>query len=138
LTDKDYRCWGKNRVLYDKIKKAGFDVRFKVCDFNWNEQRFPPEIISLAPSKQDKHLFLEINLKNKWIVLDASNDSKLPSFNKWDGNSDCKIEVKYSNILSPEESVILEKQERKQFKETFEKNKEFYKAINIFLGKIRK
>jgi len=137
LEDNDYRCWGKNRLLFQELKNLNFEVRFRVCDFLWSEQRVPKEITSKSPKDLDQHLFLEIKLNNQWIILDCSNDSKLPSFNIWDGKSHCEIAVKYKKIYSPEESKKLEKQERIEFVKEFNKYKELYFLMNKFFDKLR-
>lgn len=137
LEDKDNRCWGKNRKLYNLLKENNYKVRFRVCDFYWSKQKFPKQIISLVQEDLDKHLFLEIKINDKWVVLDSSNDSKLPEFNSWDGNTNCKVAVNYEKVYSPEESIILEEQEKEGFKKIFPKYKELYIKINQFLNKIR-
>jgi len=91
LKDKNYTCWGKHRILYAELKKLGYKVRFRVCSFKWSELRLPKEVSQLAPTDLDKHLYLEIFLDNRWIVLDCSDDYKLPGYNLWNGKSDCKI-----------------------------------------------
>ena len=53
------------------------------------------------------HSDLEIKINNQWIILDCSNDSKLPSYNVWDGKSNCEIAVKFTKISSPEEALSI-------------------------------
>lgn len=137
LEDKDYRCWGKNRILFKALREAGIETRYRVCDFVWQEQRLPPEISKLAPFSVDKHLFLEARIDNNWVVLDSSNDSGFPSYNKWDGKSNCEIAVRSSRIYDPEESIDLERKERETFSRDFEKYKDFYVSLNKFFGKIK-
>jgi hypothetical protein len=137
LEDEDYRCWGKNRLLFEELSKGDFEVRFRVCDFLWSQQRIPKEITSKSPKDLDQHLYLEIKLDNQWIILDCSNDSKLPSYNNWDGKSDCEIAVKYIKIYSSEESKKLEKQEKIEFVKNFNKYKELYFLMNKFFDKLR-
>ncbi len=138
LGDSDYRCWGKNRLLFYELKKNGYEVRYRVCDFDWFEQKIPKEITSKAPNKIDRHLFVEVKLDDRWTILDCSNDSMLPSFNNWDGKSDCDIAVKYSKIYSTEESEMLERQERENFQTNFFSLQELYVSINKFFDQIRK
>lgn len=137
LKDTDYRCWGKNRLLFKALNEAGIETRYRVCDFIWQEQRVPPEIAKLAPVGIDKHLFLEARINDKWVVLDSSNDSKFPSYNKWDGKSNCELAVRSSRIYSPEESINLERKEMETFAEDFEKYKDFYVSLNKFFDKIK-
>lgn len=136
--DIDSRCWGKHRKLKQLFEKEGLKSRYIVCSFKWSEQRFPKEIINLPHEDRDYHLFLEVLINNQWVVVDASNDSNLPEFNKWDGKSNCKIAVNYIKILSPEESEKIEEEERKNNLHNIKNNYDFYKAINTFFNKIRK
>jgi len=136
--DIDNRCWSKHRKLKKLFEKEGIRSRYIVCSFKWSEQRFPKEIINLPHDDRDYHLFLEVLMNNKWVVIDASNDSKLPEFNKWDGKNNCKIAVSYIKIFSPEESEKIEEDERKSNLHKIEKNSKFYKEVNIFLNRIRK
>lgn len=137
IEDNDYRCWGKHRILKKELEKQGYTLRFRVCLFKWSDQRFPQPILNIPHIDDDYHLYLEININNNWITLDCSNDNKLPDYNKWDEINNCTIAVKYSKILSPEESIKIESQEKKNFKNLLENNKEFYSAINDFLEKLR-
>lgn len=136
--DVDYSCWGKHRLLYDKLKRAGYTVRYRVCEFRWDELKFPKEISKKAPKKTDFHLYLEIELDGKWIILDCSNDKALGRYNEWDGKSDTEFQVKCKRILSPEESAKIEKSNRENYDKTLEEYHELCVAINKFLDKIRK
>lgn len=79
-----------------------------------------------------------MQINSEWVILDCSNDSKLPEYNIWDGKNNCKIAVNYKNIFSPEESISIEKVETKQFPKLIKENKKFYNAINIFFENLRK
>lgn len=138
LGDKDNRCWGKNRRLKDLLEKEGYKVRFRVCVFNWSKQRFPKDILDIKHKDDEYHLYLEIKIDNKWIILDCSNDSKLPSYNSWDGITNCSIAVNYNEILSPAKSANIEKNERKEFLNLLSENKDFYAALNHFFEDLRK
>ncbi|MGM5481444.1 MAG: hypothetical protein ACQESE_03460, partial [Nanobdellota archaeon] len=83
-------------------------------------------------------LTLEIKLNDKWIRLDCSNDSELPSYIIWDGKSNCDIAVKYTKIYTPEESKKLENEEKEEFNNDFNKYKEFFLLMNEFLQKLRR
>jgi len=134
----DNRCWGKHRRLYKKLEKKKFKVRYRVCEFLWSEQKIPENVISVAPSDLDKHLFLEVLLNNRWVVIDCSNDSKLPEYNEWNGTSDCKIGVKYTKILSIDESVEAEEIEKKNYNIMLPKYIAFHKELNKYFNSIRK
>jgi RecG-like helicase len=133
----DSTCWSKHRRLKKLLEKSGFKVRYRVCSFKWSDQKFPKKVIDIKHRDEDYHLFLEVLVDGKWITVDASNDSKLPSYNRWNGVNDCRIAVNYIRIFSPEESQNLEEKEVKEEKSKNESNSEFYKAINQFLNSIR-
>ena len=137
IDDTDHSCWGKHRILFQKMSALGVNVRFRVCDFRWTDQRIPIDITSKSPEKSDVHLYIEINVNKKWIILDCSHDSKLPSFNEWAGKSDCKISVNYLKIYSPEESKKIEQKRRMKFRDNFDKYKEFLILLNQHYIKLR-
>jgi hypothetical protein len=136
--DLNHSCWGKHRILYHRLMKAGHKVRYRVCEFKWSELKFPKELVDKAPTDSDLHLYLEIELGEKWIKLDCSNDKSLGKYNKWDGKSDTELQVKCKKILSPEESAIAEEDNKKNHNKIVEEQQEFYCAINKFLSKIRR
>jgi hypothetical protein len=136
--DVDHRCWGKHRILYDRLKNAGYNVRYRVCEFRWDELKLPKEVSDKAPKELDVHLYLEIELDGKWIILDCSNDKALGRYNEWDGKSDTNFQVKCKTILSPEESAKIEEYDRKNYDKILKDYHELYVALNKFLDKIRK
>ena len=138
MDDEDLRCWGKHRKLYKLLTENGFKVRYLVCDFLWSKQKIPPNLLAIPHMDKDKHLFLEIRLNNKSIMLDCSNDSKLPDYNKWDGKSNCKIAVNYTRIHSPQDSAVLEAEELSYHENLLRRNYEFYKSMNRFFDALRK
>lgn len=138
LEEENNTCWGKHRKLFLLLNQAGQKVRFRVCEFNWKEQKLPEEITNLPHKEQEYHLFLELNVNDKWLVIDCTMDSKLPKFNTWDGKSDCNLGVKPTKIFTPLESSFLEKQEPFKFPEIFRQNKEFFKQLNKFYDSLRK
>jgi len=136
--DKDSRCWGKNRRLYEKLEAEGYCARFRVCEFAWGEQGLPAEILALCPFRGDNHLFIEVKLGKGWVALDCSNDGKLPEHNEWDGRTDCRIEVKHSRIFPPEESARIEKAEPELYRKNLKEYGKFFRALNGFLESLRK
>lgn len=138
LQEEVFTCWGKHRELFALLNQAGYKVRFRVCEFIWIEQKLPENILKIPHKEEENHLFLEININDKWIIIDCSMDSKLPKFNDWDGKSDCKLSVNQRKIFTPAESSFLEKQEPFKFEENFKQNREFFKALNKFYDSLRK
>ncbi len=135
--DVDARCWGKQRMLFKKIKKLGYKVRYRVCEFKWRELKLPKEITDKAPKKTDYHLYLEIEIDGKWTKVDASDDPGL-GLVEWDGKHDTKLSVKCLKVLSPEESAKVESDEKENYDKILKEYREFYIAINRFLERIRK
>ncbi len=136
--DVDHRCWGKHRILYDKLRKAGYQVRYRVCEFRWDELKIPKEIFEKAPKELDFHLYLEIEQNGSWVILDCSNDKTLGKYNKWDGKSDTELQVKCKKVLSPEESAKIERYDRENYDKILKDYHELYVALNKFVDKIRK
>lgn len=137
-SDVDHRCWGKHRILFDKLKKAGYNVRYRVCEFRWDELDIPKEISDKAPKELDFHLYLEIELDKRWIILDCSNDKALGRYNEWDGISDTKLQVKCKKTLSFEDSAKIEEHDKKTYDKILKDYHELFVALNSFLKKVRK
>ncbi|HLC58032.1 MAG TPA: histidine phosphatase family protein [Candidatus Nanoarchaeia archaeon] len=138
LRDKDNSCWEKHRRLKVLLEKRGYKVRFIACKFRWSNQGLPKEIIDIPHDDVDYHLCLGVRIHGGGHIVDASNDSRLYHYNKWDGETSCKIAVKPDENFSYKESEEIEKSERKNFKERLKKNKRFYKALNKYFEEIRK
>lgn len=136
-SDNDHSCWGKHRILYDKLKEKNQEVRFRVCEFRWDAMRIPKEIVEKSPEELDFHLYLEIKLNDEWVILDCSNDPGLPSYNEWDGKSNTQFSVKCLRILSPEEGIRLEKLYRDNFESVLENYHFLYLGLNKFLDGVR-
>jgi hypothetical protein len=64
LDEEDKRCWGKHRKLFALLNNVGLKVRYRICEFNWSKQRFPPNILSLVKQDLDYHLFLEAQIND--------------------------------------------------------------------------
>lgn len=137
VNEEVFTCWGKHRKLFALLNRAGYKVRFRVCSFLWSEQKIPAEILKIPHKEEENHLYLEINLNNKWVLIDCTMDSKFPKFNDWDGKTDCKHGVNPKKIFTPLESSFLEKQEPFKFEEIFKANKEFFKELNKFYESLR-
>jgi hypothetical protein len=129
-SDTNNSCWTKNRILYAKLKEAGYSIRYGVCSFLWDKQKLPKEITSMVQKNIDFHLFVELEVGNSWITLDASNDPSL-SPEKWDGKTSTKLAVIPKKIYSHSES----KKREPLYGE--HRNYNFNKKVNIFLDKIR-
>ena len=136
--EDDFTCWGKHRILKSLLDSNDFSTRFRVCEFLWSEQKIPKRILGIPHYDKDYHLFLEVKIYNNWVIVDCTNDSKLPDFNKWDCKSNCKIAVKQKNILPVEEGDEIIAKQKQRFMKYFEQNKNFYAAMNKWLDSERK
>lgn len=134
-SDKDFRCWGKNRLLVERFKELGYESRIRVCSFLWSKQHFPKELLLKAPKEKDFHAFVEIKLNGEWIKVDASFESKYPFHNEWDGKTSTKISINYDKIYSSEESKEINEKENSSHKSR--QDYEFYKKVNKFFSELR-
>lgn len=130
------RCWDKHQKLKKAFEDLGFKTRYRIALFHWSKQRIPQRILKHCKVDEEYHLFIEIYLEGKWIIVDASNDSRLPKYNRWDGKSDCELGIIEEKILNIEKSDILLQKGMNQFGFN-EKNTQFYKKFNKFLESLR-
>ena len=138
LDEEDHCCLGKHTILYNLLKEKGCEVRYQICDFLWSSLNFPKEVKEIPHEDPCGHLYLEIKIKNKWKVLDATWDKGLEDIlpvNYWDGKSETKIGVKPTRIYKP--CIVEERADKATFKKEMEINGEFYKAFNEWLEKKR-
>ncbi len=107
INNKNNSCLGKHRKLKSLLEKEGIKARYKICSYLWNSMNLPENVLSLIENDEATHLYLEILINKKWIILDATWDSNLKNIfevNFWDGKSDTMIAVKPVKIFSVEES----------------------------------
>lgn len=139
LERNNYACHGKHTVLKKLLETTKAEVRYRICEFYWDDFRIIPENIMRIPHKKDGiHVYLEMKHKDKWIILDATLDKalepELPA-NDWDGKHNTRICVKTRNIYTPEQSIELYK--NYDYLKDLQTNQEFYKALNQFFESIR-
>lgn len=137
--EPDHACWGKSTILYKKLKKAGFKVRYRIAVQVIEENHFPEEIKKLAKMEFMNHLFVEVNLGGEWFLLDATYDSpNLSGFNDLRTQKKCKIPGIVNKIYSPKESEEVRKFWDREVKRVRADNLEFYKAFNKLIDDKRK
>lgn len=141
VNENDLCCSGKSRILAKKFNALGYKTRYRVCSFRWNSLNIPKDIISVPHENQCTHVFLEIILENKWVIIDATWDkglSQIFHINNWNGKSNTKVAVPVLEIYSPEKSEEIMKNENTDIIEKDLKiNGEFYKSFNNYLNFIR-
>lgn len=140
--EEDNCCSGKSNKLLSILTKKGYNIRWRVCEFNWRDLNLPLEIEEIPHEDLCTHAFLEINIEGNWRTLDPCWDKGLRKtfhVNEWGGKSNTEIAVKPVKILTPKESQdLMKNQPNKSITEQDLKvNGAFYNAFNEYLEKER-
>ena len=139
---KDDCCSGKHKKLFNLFTRMGYPVRYRVCVFLWSNLNLPSELKKIPHDDDCTHVYLEINIKGKWKILDATWDKGLKNIfhvNEWDGKSDTEIAVKPIKIFTPQKSLkIASNQNKETIDNDLKINGDFYKSFNEWLEKMRK
>lgn len=135
-------CLYKVELLKKLLEAEGLECRYRIGIFLWSQLNLPEEIRKAEHNDRGEHVWLEVWINNKWIILDPSWDIglvKIFSINSWDGISDTKLAVKLIEILdvSASEDIMNFDNYEEAFSEDLSINGEFYKALNNYLDKIR-
>jgi hypothetical protein len=143
LKEKDNTCSGKSRKLFKLLSERGYKVRYRVGICSWDAFPLPKEIKEIPHDKKTMHSYVEIFLEGKWIILDTTWDKKLKKIlfvNDWDGKSNTKLGFKITKLFGPKKSIRLMEHDtsKKKLEVEFKRNRKFYKAINLWLAKVRK
>ena len=139
--DKNYNCSVKNNLLKEFLEKEWYKVNFRVCNFYWEDLDLPENILKIQHTKKSMHVYLEVEINEKIIVLDSTWDSWLKNIfdiSIWDWENSTKIAVKETFKYSIEESRnIMQNLWEKEIKDYLEYNREFYSEINRYLKEKR-
>lgn len=142
LKEPDYSCSGKHEILFKLLKSLGLKVRYRICEFLWSSLNLPLKLQKTINEDKCTHTYLEINIKGKWKILDATWDiglKKIFHINEWNGKSNTKIAVKPIKIFSPEKSKKMVGSETEELvRQDLKINREIYKGFNNWLENIRK
>jgi hypothetical protein len=143
LDEKDECCTGKAEMLFKIFKNAGFDVRYRVCNFRWSSLNLPKELQDIPHENDCSHTYLEVKVNGGWKIVDATWDAELKAvfhINEWDGESDTEISLPPLKIMSPTESLEHLKHilTPEAISADLKTSGEFYKAFNEWLEKHRK
>lgn len=134
-------CSWKAILLKNELEKLWIKSNFRVCSFYWKDLNLPIEILNVSHDDFSTHVYLEIELHWKNIILDPTWDNWLKnifSVNNWDWKSNTTIAVKVIDLYSIEKSNnIMKNLNKLDFDKHIEKNKLFYKEINLYFKKIR-
>ena len=142
LKEEDFCCSGKAIFLKNVLEEQGYKIRYRVCSFSWTSINLPEKVFNIPHEDLSTHVYLEILIDNKWIIMDATWDSKLNKIfdiNNWDNKTNNKIAVEPIETFTPEKSLdIMENIDEKEILDDLKINGEFYKAFNDWLEEIRK
>jgi len=129
-------CFEKNVFLAREYEKLGIPVKYFLIEFYWRDLPIPKHIIKKIenPENHWQHLAFKIKVVSKWIWVDSSWDIALakagfPVTKDWDGKSDTKLAVKPLDIKLTR---------RKHKTRVVTTQKEFFRALNEYLEKVRK
>lgn len=135
-------CLYKVELLKKLLETEGLECRYRIGTFLWSQLNLPEEVMQAEHNDNAEHVWLEVCINNKWIILDPTWDiglAKIFSINSWDGISDTKPAVKSIEILDVSTSAdIMDFDNYEEaFLEDLSINGEFYKALNTYLDQIR-
>ncbi|MFH1142547.1 MAG: hypothetical protein ABIH67_04330 [Candidatus Uhrbacteria bacterium] len=94
--EEDCCCNGKAKQLKKLLEQEGLEVRYRVCEFHWSDLGLPEEIKKQIAENLATHVYLEVLINDKWVVVDPTWDKGLEQVlpvNDWDGIGDTKIAV---------------------------------------------
>lgn len=129
------RCWEKHVKLKELFESKGYKTKYQICSFKWSEQKLPEEIINLPHDDLGYHLFLIIKIDGLKLVVDASNDYLLPSYNFWDGRNNCNLCVSPKEFIEEDiEKIVEKKMNEKYSRDQFV----FLNKVNSFFEELRK
>ena len=145
LEEQGYACVAKPEILERMLQTLGLDCRHRITKFRWKDLEPPKDVLDLEHEEPETHEYLEVKLpeKNEWVEVDPTWDSRIqhenfPTLN-WDGKTGTGLAVEPVETLSVEESKEFIKQDsteeaRRQY---FNKNREFFRAMNKWLESLR-
>lgn len=147
LEEQDYCCATKPSMLATMLLSLGLETRRILCTFKWSDLGIPQDLLSLAPSSEDTHEYLEVLLpeKNIWVKVDATWDSSLKEagfkISDWDGLTSTVLGVQPVRTFSPKESAEIIKEEDEENpeirKKYLEDNRKFFIALNKWMRSFR-
>lgn len=142
LQDVDDCCAGKHIRLRKNLEALGISVRWRICWFKWSDTSIPENIRSIPHEDECSHLYIEVELNNNWVAIDASWDLGLASIlpvSVWsEPFTGTSVGVPAYKTLSPEESeIFMNAFTSEETEEDLRKNGAFFKALNVYLEEIR-
>jgi hypothetical protein len=135
-------CLYKVELLKNLLEEKGLKCRYRICSFFWSELSIPEAVIQVEHNDNAEHVWLEVLIQNKWVILDPSWDiglAKIFQINIWDGISDAKPAVKSIEIFDIDTSAAMMQFDdyEGELVKDLAINGEFYKELNNYFETIR-
>ena len=146
LEEQGYACVAKPEILDRMLQTLGLETRHRITKFRWEDHGIPEKILKYTHEDPETHEYLEVKIPEtgKWVEVDPTWDSriqheKFPTL-EWNGKTGTGLAVNPLEKLSVKESKEFIEQDSTEEarREYFEKNSEFFKALNKWLQAQRK
>lgn len=145
LEEQGYACVAKPEILERMLQSLGLETRHRITKFRWEDHDLPEEILEFTHEDPETHEYLEVKIPEtgEWVEVDPTWDSRIshPMFPtlEWDGKTGTGLAVDPVEKLSVEESREFIKQDSTEEtrREYFDKNREFFRAMNHWLDSLR-
>lgn len=140
--ESDDCCSGKSVRLFNLLRDASYNVRYRVCSFRWSDMKLPTKVQDIPHEGESTHSYLEVKIRNEWIAVDATWDKGLKDvfeINEWDGKSNTKVAVPVRECFTLDKSAeyMKESNSSEAILDDLRKNGRFYGAFNNWLAEIR-
>ena len=143
--EQGYACVAKPEILDRMLQTIGLESRHIIAKFRWEDLNLPEEVLKYNHEDPETHECLEVKIPEtgEWVVVDPTWDSRInhdgiPTLT-WDGKTGTGVSVETVETLSPEESreFIEQDSEEEVRADYFERNREFFRALNKYLQTTR-
>jgi len=134
-------CVGKHQQFKDEIETLGYQTRWVEVAFRWSDLPIPKEILVIPHDDETTHAYLEILIDGNWLVVDLTWDEGLVfvlPVNEWTDFGNMKIAVPVIRRIPEEQMWIHRERSTEEEREEFQRNKDFFAAVNEWLEIIRK
>lgn len=141
LKEEDFCCSGKAKSLKNILEKADYKVRYRVCSFSWTSMNLPEKLLKVSHEEITTHVYLEIFVNNKWLIMDATWDPDLKSVfivNQWNGQNNTIAVPVIERFSLKQSQKIMENENEEEILKDLKINGKFYQAFNNWLKEIRK
>lgn len=146
LEEQGYACVAKPEILDRLLQTLGLESRHRITKFRWEDLNIPERILEHTHEDPETHEYLEVKIPEtgEWVEVDPTwdsriNHSEIPTL-EWDGKTGTGLGVEPIEKLSVKESreFIAQDSTEEARREYFDKNREFFIALNKWLREKRK